>query len=80
MHKFFHYENYVQFYNDDEKKITTKLKFFTSIVNIEKIIRIFVIMINRIKIIVIYRFEKFFNDYISNKKNVLYAKNLNINQ
>ena len=59
------------------------MKFFISIVNIEKKIRNFVIviviMLDRIKIIVIHRFENFFSDRISNQKNVSYVINLIIN-
>ena len=78
MHKFFQHDKYVQFYNENKNKIKIKMKFFTSIVNIEKKIRNFVIVIDFIKINIIHYFENFFNDRISNKKNASYAKKLNV--
>ena len=78
MHKFFQHEKYVQFYNENEKKM--KMKFFRSIVNIEKKIRNFVIVIDFIKISVIHHFENFFNDRISNKKNASCSNNLIVDQ
>ena len=74
VHKSFAHENYVQFYNDEMKKMKSKTKCFSSIVVIKITNRIIAIENNFSGNRTIRFFENHLNHCFNVKKNVLCAK------